>query len=700
MFSVHLGFNLVQSNYQAALLEDIRDKQYPVQIRLQEAFLTLRLIQVTMREAVRAGEMETLRELDAFKKQFLDSIVSVQMIDSSENSTIDAITSAFTTYFDANYQLAVGLHGGKPENIPGIDGEEIVAASYSKVAGLLEAFKSRESIEYNLAISGVTRRANSIVRIGVPVGMLVVAVLFYLAVLTSRRVIERINNIVGALRNIARDNGDMSVRIPVDGVDEMAEMAFWFNRFVSKLERLTNESTEEIRRLAYADSLTRLPNRRLFNKHLKSEVVRCQRKNETMAVMFLDLDDFKSVNDQLGHDAGDALICEVAQRLTDTMRDYDIVARDIGPKIGDGDHLVARMGGDEFMVIVTDLEEPQHAAVVAERVRKIILEPIKLNGTSVDIGVSIGIAIYPDNGMCAEELVINADLAMYEAKNRGKNNYCFFNCEMENAARFNIQIESALRGAFKRDELELHYQPKFNVESGEMVGAEALLRWHSPSLGMVSPARFVPLAEKSGLIYVVDSWVLQTVCTQIHDWREAGFEVAPISINVSAKQAARSDLVDIVSTALQDASLPPYAIEVEITETSALLNMQVVAENIRLLKKLSVTVALDDFGAGHSSLSLLKYCDIDTLKIDRGFITELGVEGRGRPLVEAVVTLAKILGLCPVAEGVEQVSELEALREMECTVAQGYYFARPMPVDEFEQFMRDQTQLKLRRDAS
>ncbi len=689
-FAAYLSFNLVQSNSQAELLEDIRNKRYPLQVKLQEALFSLRFIQAKMQDAVLTGELESLEEVNKLREQFRISIRAAEKIDPDKKGRIEIIHASFNQYYNASYKLAQDLIKGQGDFVSGaIRGEEN-AALYAQVVYSLDSFKEQELKAFTRLVNHVTDRANSIIRIGFPVGVLTIILMFALALLTSRWIIARINHIVRTLRTIAHDDGDMSVRIPVEGQDEMAELSFWFNRFIAKLERVTDESTREIRRLAFTDALTNLPNRRLFNAHLKSEVHRCTRQSTSLAVMFLDLDNFKLVNDRLGHEAGDALVCEVAKRLEKTVRGYDLVAQDFEEGVGEGEDLVARMGGDEFMLVISDLGDPGKAALIAERVRQVVANPIDLLGTGIEIGVSIGIAVFPDNGNNAEELTVKADLAMYEAKNRGKNNYCFFSAELEEAAKLDAETETALRHAINDDGLELYYQPKYDIETGDVVGAEALLRWHHPVLGNMSPARFVPLAESSDLIYDLDSWVLSKACAQIKKWRQGGIPIVPIAVNVSAKQAAHEDLVEKVSGAINDSQLPPFSLEVEITETSALSDLETVAENIRRLKELSVTVALDDFGAGHSSLSLLKYCKIDTLKIDRGFISELGQAGKRDTIIGGVIALAQVLKVSVVAEGVEETAQLVELKEMGCNYAQGYLFARPMPVPEFEKFMQAQ----------
>ena len=354
----------------------------------------------------------------------------------------------------------------------------------------------------------------------------------------------------------------------------------------------------------------------------------------------------------------------------------------------DGEHLVARMGGDEFMLLITSLKEARDVAVVAERVRKAVLAPIVVEGLTLEIGVSIGIATYPGNGVNAEELVVNADLAMYEAKRRGKNSYCFYDKQIGRAAQLSLEMGKLLRHALAREEMQLFVQPKFNLFDGQVVGAELLLRWDSPQLGFVPPKIFIAAAESSHLIYQIDEWVLKKTCRQINSWQRSGIFHAPVAINISAKQAGNPDLVDKVVRALEQYPVAAHTLELEITETSALANLETVAENIKGLKRLAVKVSLDDFGAGHSSLTLLKYCDIDTLKIDRGFVSELDTNTNARPIVETVISLARKLRVDVVAEGVETPQQAHMLKSIGCGSVQGYLFAPPMPISEFETFMR------------
>jgi diguanylate cyclase (GGDEF)-like protein len=692
-FAVYLAFNLIQFNYQASELEEIRDKRYPVEEKLQKAFFTLQLMQWKMEDAVVTGELETLVEAVELQQDFLHAIQLVASIDTTKTQQVDAVVDLFDEYFSSSHRLADGILRGEIDIFEASGQGVKNAALYAQVVGLLDTFKRQELKSFNAAIEAVTERANSIFTFGAPVGLITAVFLFLIAFFVSRQIIQRVRSMVTTLSTIASDDGDMSVRIPITGRDEMSELAFWFNRFIEKLERVTIESTREITRLAYTDTLTKLPNRRLFNRHLGTEISRCERHLESLAVMFLDLDDFKRVNDELGHEVGDILIREIADRLVTNLRGHDFIGQEYDTNLAEGEHMVARMGGDEFMLIIPDLGNVEDSCVIAERISSSVIQPVKLRDNTIEIGVSIGIAIYPDNGSTAEELTINADLAMYEAKARGKNTYCFFDSQLEVEARRNLELEKALHLAIDEDQFELHFQPKFSADTGSITGGEALLRWTSPTMGSVSPDDFVPLAEKSELICKIDHWVIESACKQISQWRAAGLVMIPIAVNISARQASRGDLVEKISAALARYDLPAHSIEVEITETAALSNIEVVAENIRALKACSVSVALDDFGAGHSSLTLLKYCDIDTLKIDRVFIAGLSSMNRDNSIIAGIIALARVLNIETVAEGVEQEFELDALREMGCDVIQGYLLGRPMPAAKFIELLNAETKV-------
>jgi len=385
---------------------------------------------------------------------------------------------------------------------------------------------------------------------------------------------------VSSLRKIATGTGDMNVRIPLTGADEMTELAYWFNTFIQKLQHLTTESTAEIKRLAYTDTLTSLPNRRMFLDCLNTEIDRLKNTSDkSLAVMFLDLDNFKPVNDQLGHDAGDELIKVVAQRLADTVRATDTVSAEHDTDLSSyepGQAVVARLAGDEFMMIISDLDNADQATPVATRIREAVTRPITISGMECSVGVSIGICLYPDNASNADELVTCADMAMYEAKNNGKNTYRFFDPALREVTDQKIKMDNAIKTAIENEELHLFFQPKFRLADRQLVGAEALLRWENEELGTFTPADFIAQAEASGKICEIDDWVVSSVIDQLALWEKQGLEPIDVALNFSASQASRPNLGSAIERLAGDNSQLLNHLEVEITETSAIDNIKIV----------------------------------------------------------------------------------------------------------------------------
>ncbi|MBS0354402.1 MAG: EAL domain-containing protein [Proteobacteria bacterium] len=431
-------------------------------------------------------------------------------------------------------------------------------------------------------------------------------------------------------------------------------------------------SQAELERLAHYDPLTDLPNRTLFHHQLQHDLDRAVRYERQLAVLILDLDGFKTVNDSLGHPVGDCLLQQAAERFKRCLRVEDTVSR---------------LGGDEFAVILGDLGQDTDAVAIVKKILQALQEPFDLDGHAALITASIGIAIAPTDGRTPEELVRNADTAMYGAKEGGRNSYRFYQAEMTRRAQDRLTRERALRRALEEKEFELWYQPKLNLESGRISGAEALLRWRDPERGMVSPAEFIPLAERTALIIPIGELVLDTVCAQIRLWRKTGLETGRIAINVAALQIERSDYVDTLASALARHGLPPEVLEVEVTESLIMENPEHARQVIHAIQDLGVTTAVDDFGTGYSSLAYLKVLPINNLKVDRAFVSDLPHDENDVAITRAIVGLGQTLGFEITAEGIETVEQLEFLRSIGCNHGQGYLFGKPMPVAEFEDWI-------------
>lgn len=418
---------------------------------------------------------------------------------------------------------------------------------------------------------------------------------------------------------------------------------------------------EDVRRLAYNDALTGLPNRLLFRDHLDLAVAHAQRSAGGLAVLFLDVDRFKVINDSLGHSVGDRLIRGVGERLRGAVRHEDTVAR---------------LGGDEFTLLLPDVAEPVAAARVAEKVLAALRLPFTLDGNELFVTASMGISLYPGDGGDAETLVKNADIAMYRAKDQGRDGYMLFTPAMNASAAERLALENRLRRALPQGELELHYQPLIELADGSVYGVEALLRWRHPEHGVVPPADFIPLAEATGLILPMGPWVLETACTQAHAWQQQDLGALSVAVNLSARQFQQPGLSALVRHVLKTTRLAPHRLQIEITESSAMANAASAAETLAELRALGVRVAIDDFGTGYSSLAYLKRFAIDTLKIDQAFVRDLPREAG---IATAVIAMARTLKLDVVAEGVETWAQLEFLREHGCSRVQGELFSMPLP---------------------
>lgn len=431
-----------------------------------------------------------------------------------------------------------------------------------------------------------------------------------------------------------------------------------------------------IQRLAHFDVLTGLPNRVLFTDHINHALSMAQRSQGQLAVLFLDLDHFKNVNDTLGHRIGDALLIEVAKRLKSAMREGDTASR---------------LGGDEFILVLpgTDVNGAVH---VAEKLLETVAQLCRIEQHELVITPSIGIAMYPDDGEDFDTLSKCADVAMYRAKHDGRNNYRFFTPEMQTHSVRTLQLENALRYALERDEFSLHYQPQISMQDGRIIGAEALLHWQHPRLGMVSPAEFIPIAESSGQILQIGEWVLRTAAHQMKSWMDSGLEPMIIGVNLSAVQFRNPNLPELVTQILDSVKLPPQYLELELTEGVAMDDPLGAIAVMDSLHERGIRMSIDGFGTGYSSLSYLKRFRVYKLKIDQSFVRDITDDPEDKAIVSAIISLASSLGLQTIAEGVETEGQLAFLREQGCNEVQGYYFSKPLPAEKFEAFVRGKSQ--------
>ncbi len=478
-----------------------------------------------------------------------------------------------------------------------------------------------------------------------------------------------IYTLADSMREVS-DKKDFSIRVSKSADDEIGHLYDGFNQMLEEIEErniLLQQRQEHLQQLAHFDTLTRLPNRTLFYDRLSQAINLAQRTGQTMAIMFIDLDQFKDVNDTLGHATGDLLLKQAAGRMAMVLRDCDTIAR---------------LGGDEFTVFIQDVKNVANACLVAQKLLDLFEIPYHLDDKQIYVTCSIGITLFPYDGDSIDGLLMNADIAMYHAKADGKNTYRVYNPEMNKRTSERVALQHDLRKALELDQLSLLYQPKFDAMSEKMCGFEALIRWHHPERGLISPVRFIPLAEETGLIAPITEWVLQTACQQAKHWQDSGLTAFSMAVNLSAFSLKRNSAVEMVRQALDSTGLPSTTLELELTESMLIENDNTVGESLQSFKDLGISIAIDDFGTGYSSLSYLHRFPVNVLKIDRSFVWNMNRSPNDLAMVTAIIAMAKSLDMKVVAEGVETREQLDSLKKCGCNIIQGYYFSKPINAKE------------------
>ncbi len=432
------------------------------------------------------------------------------------------------------------------------------------------------------------------------------------------------------------------------------------------------EAEHRLLHLAYHDKLTNLPNRELFLDRLNMAISLAKRNRQEIAVLFIDLDHFKYVNDTFGHDQGDQVLQQVALKIKSCLRENDTLAR---------------MGGDEFTIILQDFDNKDNVRLASDRILSKLDEPIRFHDQEIYLSASIGISFYPLDGEDATTLMKRADTAMYNAKNNGRKRLHYFQSAMEGYSSQRLEMERLLRRALDRSEFQLHYQPQFELDSGRLIGAEALLRWHNPDEGLISPDRFIPLAEETGLILPIGEWVLHEVCAQSRTWQQEGWYSFRVAANLSARQFSQANLSHTISEILSQFNLEPAILELELTESVAMQNVETSLKTLQSLKQTGINMSIDDFGTGYSSLSYLKQFPIDRLKIDRAFIADIATDPNDAAIVVAIISMARCMGLKVIAEGVETEEQLSFLKMHGCNEAQGFLLGKPVPAEQFNYYL-------------
>ncbi len=519
--------------------------------------------------------------------------------------------------------------------------------------------------DYEVIKSVLKKQLFNNVIISVLILLLVICMSYFLAVY----IVRPVNRILNKVSDIAK--GNFGAQLAIDRNDELGVLSQQVNTMSLNLKSYTEELEQknaEIEYQANHDFLTGLPNVRSFNRSFNRELAFSEINKQPITVMFLDLDRFKLINDMFGHSIGDYLLKAVAGRILENMAERDVVSR---------------VGGDEFVLLFTNCNA-EFAGQKAQKILEELSEPFIFEGNELFVTPSIGISFYPEDGQDAETLVKNADIAMYRAKEQGRNNFQFFTPEMNQSILKRVQMEKGLRKALEYDELMLCYQPQIDLKTGNIVGSEALVRWKHPELGMISPADFIPIAEETGLIVQMGQWILRKACEQNMQWREKGHLPITVSVNLSARQFQQKNLVENVTQILKETGLDPKYLELEITESIAMHNEEYVITKLNELKSIGINIAMDDFGTGYSSLNYLKEFPIDTLKIDRSFISDIkGKESESAEICSTIIAMARNMKLKVIAEGVETAEQLDFLMKRNCDEAQGYLFSKPLTSEEF-----------------
>ena len=529
------------------------------------------------------------------------------------------------------------------------------------------------------------------------ISLLVVTITLFSIIFASSLIFYVINRIlIRPIQKLGRTayeigHGRFDTRTGINSHDEIGGLARSFEEMSQNLQ----ESQDQVSYLAYHDSLTSLPNRHMFEEYLQRALSHARLHQTGLALLFLDLDKFKKVNDTMGHQAGDQLLQDLSERLIYCLREYDKVSMQKSHLPGEAPHdTLSRIGGDEFLILLPSIKDPSEAAIVAQRLLDVMAEPFIIRDNKFFIGGSIGISFYPSDGEDVQTLTKNADIAMYHAKECGRNNYQYFNESMNAEAMKRVTMENALRNAISQGELQLHYQPKVNMYSGEINGVEALIRWQHPEMGMVQPNSFIPLAEDSGLIVPIGEWVIDEATQQMRRWQDVGIDIT-MSVNISTVQLNKQNVAEIIKHYIKKNRCRAERLEIELTETSIMDAQEHAAIMLNDIKSLGVQISMDDFGVGYSSFSYLRNLPIDILKIDRSFVRDITTDQDDAAIISAIIAMAHTLNLVVVAEGVETLAQLDFLQKKKCDIVQGYLISRPLPEADLRESLLNRERLRL-----
>lgn len=656
-------------------------------ISLPEGIMMVAAVAVTDGDIIQSplGTMVTGRLIsDKILQKIKDTTkLSINLIPLRDN-----MSSKFGEAFKETLNDKDG-HFSKPINSDIIEGYSLLKDINDKPIAMFHMESPR--VIYQSGLKAIQYYLTSFVLLGVLFSMLLVGLLRML-------IVKRLERLDHEVADIGESN-QLTRRVDETGNDELSSVSRQINHMLSiiqaaheKLEHRVHERTQELQqtneklqqeiierksvenelivhkeylaKLAHFDSLTSLPNRVYFNEILEKTLKSAIKSNKKLAILFIDLDRFKTINDALGHHIGDLVLKEVSSRIQTILREGDILAR---------------LGGDEFIILLNNIDSTKLTSAFAERVLHVFNKPIAIKNHEFYLTASIGICIFPDDGETLEDLQRNADMAMYKSKHSGGDVFQYFTKEMNFKASEHIQLESSLRKAVKNNEFILHYQPKYDIRSGTIVGVEALVRWNHPELGLISPAKFIPHAEEAGLILQIGEFVIREACRACKSWQDQGYMPVGVAVNLSPKQFRHQDIVKLVSDVIIETSLDPKYLELEITESAVMDNVDAAAKKLNDIKNMGIKVSVDDFGTGYTSISYLKQFPVSILKIDQNFVKGIPNNPNDVAITVAVIALAHSLGMHVVAEGVESSEQMQWLADHECDYAQGYFLSRPLP---------------------
>ena len=678
---VYLGSSTLVLKHNNIRLANVHDVLFPVLEITTENVGALDKIIEQLNDAATTGEQEPLNTAGAIAVKVRANYAKLRAIDADKAEEFQRLAAEFDTYYGAARTVAKEMmdKSGPPDP----QSLQAMSAKLDAYRKNLLSFRDSANRRFTGTIGDATRDADGAVSTGIVIGLLSLCLTLGFGIVIARALLRQLQQALKVAQTVAA--GDLSSRIEVTSHDETGQLLQALKDMNGSLVR----SVDEHKRLeallqhqASHDTLTGLPNRALLQDRLRQAIATAVRSASPIWVIFVDLDRFKLVNDSLGHKAGDAMLKQVAARLQSAVREADTVAR---------------LGGDEFVLVLSEKIDGNGSlsTSVVQRILDALAQPMVIEGHEFVTTCSMGIAVHPNDGADGETLMTHADIAMYCAKEAGRNNFRFYARSMDARILERLRLEGELRHALERNEFELHYQPQVDLRSGRIVGMESLIRWNHPELGMIPPGHFITLAEETGLIVPIGAWVIRTACAQNQAWQRAGLGRLRVAVNLSARQFAQKDLAQLIMNILDETGLAAQDLEIELTESLVMTDVERAVGVLDDLKKIGVQLSIDDFGTGYSSLSYLKRFPIHVLKIDQSFVRDIATGADDAAIVALIISLAHSLKLNVIAEGVETSEQLEYLNLHDCDEMQGYFFSKPLPAEEFEKMLRSGKSLSL-----